>query len=293
MLRLPALVALILCVGVRETSPQGTPPPAQASVAFEVGSIRPNRSDESRGGLRVQPGGRYTWTNTTLRSLIDLAYQREALYDREVVDGPAWIERDRFDVLAKAPEGVRLVDPTGFPGPLLAMVRSLLADRFGLRVHNDVRERPAYALVTARSDRRPGARLRAVTDGCLEAMKAMSEGRPAAVAPGRGPACTFGGQPGEVLGNAVTLTMFAKFLSGQVQRPVFDRTGVTGSFDVDLSFAPDFVPARGSGPPSDPVATDAPSIFTALQEQLGLKLESTRAPVDVLVVDGATLPTPD
>jgi uncharacterized protein (TIGR03435 family) len=238
----------------------------------------------------VQPGGRFTWTGTTLRPLIALAHRREAFDNREVLDGPAWLDRDHFDIVAKAPESTPLVGTDGQPGPVFAMLRQLLEERFGLRLHDEVRERPAYALVMARTDRRTGPRLVPVTGDCTEAIKAMAEGR------ARGLACTFGGGPGLLRGTSITLAMLARELEHLLQRPVADRTGLAGSFDVDLSFAPEFMPSRTVGPgPQGPAAApaDAPSIFAALQEQLGLRLETTRARVDVLVVDAAHLPEPD
>ena len=270
---------------------QGTPPVPMAP-AFEVASIRPNRSADAQTRVQAAPGGRFTWTAITLKSLIDVSHQRRAFDGRETEGGPAWIHTDRFDVLAKAPEGATLNDRDGFPGPLFAMIRTLLMERFGLRTHDEVRERPVYALVLARSDGRLGGGLKKVDTDCAAAMVALAAPTPGAAPPRGAPPCTFGGGPGQLLGNTVSLAMFASVLSRQVGRPVVDRTGVADYFDITLEFAPDLDArtANGAPAPNAPAGGDGPSIFTALREQLGLTLEATRAPVDVLVVDRAELP---
>jgi uncharacterized protein (TIGR03435 family) len=110
---------------------------------------------------------------------------------------------------------------------------------------------------------------------------------------GRGPDCTFGGPPGSLHGNAVTLDMIARVIGRQLNRHTVNATGIDGYFDLDLTFSPELVqslPGRAPGDPL-PAPTDAPSIFTAVQEQLGLRLEAARGQVDVLVVDRAEMPT--
>ena len=260
---------------------------------FEVVSIKPNRSADARQGFRAAPGGRYTWTAFTLKALINVAHQRNAFDNRETAGGPSWIDTERFDVQVKAEEGATLNDRDGFPGPLFAMIRAMLADRFALRTHNEVRERPVYALTVARSDKRLGSGLTKVDTDCAAAMRELAAPTPGAARPPGAPPCSFGGGPGRVLGNTVSLAMFASVLSRQVGRPVVDRTGVTDYFNITLDFAPDSDARTANGPPAPqpPAVSDAPSIFTALQEQLGLKLEATRAPVDVLVIDTVSLPT--
>ena len=265
----------------------------QATPAYEVASVKPNRTPAPVTRMQAAPG-RYSWTAATLKTLIAVSHQRSAFDPREVVGGPDWIDTDRFDVVVQAPGGAVLTDADGFPGPVFAMVRAVLADRFGLVTHNEVRERPSYALTTARGDRRLGDGLKRVDAACAESMRRL-----AAPAPGTPPAgpppCSFGGGPGQLIGTSVSLAMLASVLSRQVGRPVVDRTGVEGSFNITLEYAPEAgitgpAPA-GAAPPAPPANREAPSIFTALQEQLGLKLEATRAPVDVLVIDKALQPT--
>ena len=262
----------------------------QPAPPYEVASVKPNRSPTAVTRLQAAPG-RYTWTAATLMNLINVAFQRNAFDQREVIGGPDWVAKDRFDVVVQAPAGAALTAADGFPGGVFAMVRAVLEDRFGLVTHNEVRERPVYALTTARADRRLGNGLKRVDTDCKEAMVRLAVPAPGPPPPG-GPPCSFGGGAGQLVGTNVSLAMLANVLSRQVGRPVVDRTGVTDYFNLTLEFSGD---ARTSnGPPTaQPVPVDdgRPSIFTALQEQLGLKLESTRAPVDVLVIDSASQPT--
>jgi uncharacterized protein (TIGR03435 family) len=255
--------------------------------------VKPNRSPDARQSFSVAPG-RYTFTAYTVKSLIGLSHQRNAFDPREMIGGPDWIDRDRFDVVVQAEKGAALTDPDGFPGPVFAMLRAVLTDRFGLVTHNEVRERPVYALTTARTDRRLGAGLTAADGDCGDAMRKMVAPVPGQRPPGP-PPCSFGGGPGRIQGNVVTLAIFGNMLAGLVGRPVVDRTGVSGHFNITLEYTPE-AGITSVGPPdaqtqASPPGRDAPSLFTALQEQLGLKLESTRAPVDVLVIDKVSPPT--
>lgn len=278
-----------LAVATLVAAPLQAQAPAPNGPVFEVVSIKPNRSGDPLPRFAVQPGGRYSWINTTLRTLIDLGYQRTAFDRREVLEAPAWVDKDRFDVIMTAPAGATLNDADGFPGPLFAMIRAMLADRFQLQAHNDVRERPVYALVLARADKRLGNRMKPAATDCTDAMKRMVAGAPLREG---GPPCAFGGGPGRLTGNTVSAAMIAGVLANQVGRPVLDRTGLTKHFNIELEFVPDIAARGPNGTPiPETAAGDGPSIFTALQEQLGLKLDATRAPVDVLVIDKAAQPT--
>ena len=280
-------IGLISLVGVASASVMAqTPSAMESALTFEVVSIKPNRSGESRSNIAVQPGGRVAWTNITLRSLIETSPQRSGFDPRESIGGPDWIDRDRFDVIAHAPAGATLVGPDGFPGPAFAMIRAMLADRFRVLVHAEDRERPIYELRLARADGSLGRRLTRSTIDCGAAMKELGAGgRLPRLADGR-VACAIGGPPGRILSAGLGMVEIANILSGRVDRPVIDRTGLTGPFDLDLEFAPD------SGGP-EPLPSDKPSIFSALQEQLGLRLEPARGQISVLVIDRAEPPTPD
>ncbi len=272
------LLALAVVLSAQAPEPQR---------GFDVVSIKPSQSSAPGGGLRFNPG-RVEWTNTTLKNLIRMAYQRFGFDPREIVGGPGWIDSEQFHIIATAdqPPSNRA---DGFPEELLAMIRSLVEDRFKVVVHNEQRDAQIYALVLARTDGKTGIALRQVPDACAEAMKAMSERTPRSGPP----PCSFGATAGRLIGTGVTLTMFGHVLSNFVGRNVVDRTGLSGSYDIELTFDPASAAKAPPGAPPGPSPTDdtKPSIFTALQEQLGLKLESTRGPIDVLVIDQAERPT--
>jgi uncharacterized protein (TIGR03435 family) len=271
----------------------GTTPAAQQTPLYEVASVKPNPNAAARQGLQVSPG-RYTFTAYTLKSLIDVAFQRTPFDQREAMGGPDWIDKDRFDVVVQAPAGATLTGPDGFPAGVFAMVRAVLADRFGLVTHDDTRERPVYALTVARADGRLGDGLKRVQTDCADGMRRMVAPGPGGPPPGP-PPCSFGGGPGRIQGNIVSLAMLSAILGRTVGRPVIDRTGMNGYFNVTLEYAPEAgitSPLPPGTAPADPAPrADAPSLFTAVQEQLGLKLQATRAPVDVLVIDTAAHPT--
>ena len=269
---------------------------AQAGPTFDVVSIKPNKSATS-GRLNVSPGGRFEWTNTTLKDLMRLAYMRFPYDAREVAGGPSWIQSEGFTVIATTDRPLQ-TRADGLPVDLIAMLKTLVEDRFQLKVHNEARDGAIYALVLARGDKKVGTGLRSVPDACADSIKDITAGKAQQPQPrrnGPGP-CSFGGPPGRIVANAVTMTMFANLLSGSVGQPVVDRTGLTGSFDIELTFDPASAAKAAKAVPSDPTApiapdNTAPSVFTALQEQLGLKLEPTRGPVDVLVIDHVERPT--
>lgn len=274
-----------------QTQPRaGTPNPT-----FEVASVKPNKSGDMRVMLGIQPGGRFTATNVPLRMLIRQAYQ---LQDFQVVGGPGWISSDRFDVVAKAEGNLPPTPPGGPPGPLQLMLRALLAERFSLVVHADTRELPTYALVHARTDKRLGPQLRRSDINCAQMAGARGRGGAQAVPPQPGgrPQCGIRIGPGQLSAGGIPLAQFATALSQFVQRVIVDQTGLSDSFDVDLSWTPDQTP-QGTlppgAPPLPPIDPNGPSIFTAVQEQLGLKLESQRGSVSVLVIDRVEQPTPD
>lgn len=270
--------------------------PETQPFAFEVVSIRPNTSSSAQPGLQLQPSGRIIWTATTLRSLIGLAYQRYSFDNREVIGGPDWIDRDRFDIVAQA-NGPLRVGPDGFPGPTFQLIAGMLEERFRLRVHNEPRERPIYALVLSTTDGTLGPRLQKSSIDCAAEIGEQARGTMPRRLPDGRAACAIGGPPGRFMGAGLGMPQFAAGLMRFVERPIIDRTGLTGGYDWDVEFAPDFVRPIGNEPPQplpDPTTlANRPSIFTAIQEQLGLRLESTRGAIDVLVVDRAEHPTPD
>jgi len=263
---------------------------------FEVASVRENTNDDGKVMIGIQPGGRYNTVNVPLWELIRQAY---AVQRTQLVGAPEWTETARYDIVAKAESDIQGTPPGSPAGPLNFMMQDLLEDRFKLRTHRETRELPIYALTFARSDKTLGVGLRVSTVDCA-AMRGRGGrgGRggppPDPIASG-GPQCGMRVAPGQVVAGGMALAQLTQMLSMFTQRIVFDRTGLEGTFDIDLTFTPERVPQGVPPPGAPPLAIDpnGPSIFTAVQEQLGLKLESERAPVEVLVIDHVERPTPD
>jgi uncharacterized protein (TIGR03435 family) len=254
--------------------------------SFEVASIK--RSTDSSNGSMVapQPGGRFVATYVTLRALIQWAYD---IQNFQLEGGPAWMSSDFFDIQARAPEAststaVQL-------DRVRQMLQSLLADRFKLRLRTEPRERAVY-LLTGRTDRRPGPQLEPTQVDC----STTSAGAPPPTR--RTPtgavsfACGVRTGIGTLSGGNMTMTDLASWLSTITGQSVLNRTDLSGRWNVDLVWAP--APRTGVDAANPPAADpDRPSLFTAVQEQLGLRLESTRAPVDVLVIEHVEPPSPD
>jgi uncharacterized protein (TIGR03435 family) len=272
-----------------------------APPAFEVASVRPNNSGEGFVRFGRQPGGRFTATNVPLRELIRFAYQVQPF---QIEGAPGWAASERFDIVAKAEGDPPLSLPGGPPDAMALMMRTLLAERFKLKLHNETRDLPVYALLPARADRKPGPKLAASTVDCAAVMAARGRaGGPPPPMPqfGERMQCGFRIGPGTLSAGSASMTQLANGLSPMVGRQVVDQTGWSGNFDFDLTWTPDQMPQRAPGTPADQpvringidIDPNGPSIFTAVQEQLGLKLDSTRGPVQVLVIDSVERPTPD
>jgi uncharacterized protein (TIGR03435 family) len=288
-------VALVVLIASYAAIPAGAR--AQAP-RFDVISVKRSSPDAQGGGLRVSPGGRVALTNSTLKGLIAAAYQRYMWDSREIIGGPAWLNEMRFDVVAQATGGLPPVDADGFPSRLVAMLRATLEERFRLVAHWESRERPVYNLVMARPDRRLGPRLVSVVADCAQATTALLAGQPQRTRPGRGPECRLSptSDPGSIQANAVTPGVLAHILASEgAGRDVIDRTGLSGTFDVDLLFMPEIALGGLSLDriARDPLFQGRAGLFTALQEQLGLKLEPATGSVQVLVIDRAERPTED
>ena len=262
------LLTIVLALSGSTAMARGQTPPS-AAPAFEVASVRPNQSGGVNTDFGIQ-GDTFTAGNATLRELIRIAYGAREM---DVPKGQDWIDSERFDIVAKAREQLR---PARVPEEL----KPLLAERFALKVHNESREVPIYALVTSRADGTFGPALRAVpVDRCKpiidQTMERSRQGLPPLTpTPGQRIQCGMNFKPGIIQGGSIGLGSLANRLSSLVGRQTVDRTGLTGTFDFDLTWAADAAPESAG-----------PSIFTALQEQLGLKLDSARGPIDVLVID--------
>jgi len=273
---LVVVVAIGFPGGVRAQSPD------QRLIAFEVASIKPSTSIERLSGIQRQPGGRVTITNMTVRTLITFAYR---ITGYQLIGGPDWADRDAFDVLARMNGNPTWGTPgSGYPDPAQEATQSLLADRFKLKLHRERREMDVYALVLAKPGT-PGAALTPSTNDCKALAEQARQGKtpvPPRSATGGPTQCSILGSVGRISFDGFGMPQVANMLIGQAGRIVVDRTGLSGNWQFVLTFAPEGV-----------TDSNAPSFFTALQEQLGLKLEPIKAPVDVLVIDHVEKPTSD
>jgi uncharacterized protein (TIGR03435 family) len=233
---------------VMQPTPNVAAQSSGARPAFEVASIKPNTSGEPGARSGTRPGGRYIAMNTSLKGMVMQAY---GLQSFQITGGPGWLETDRYDVNAKGEENVP-------ERQIWLMLQSLLADRFKLKLHRETKESGIYSLVVARS----GLRLQ----------------------PSSATGVNFGVGGRKIVAQGASMDDLTNLLTIQLGQPVSNKTGVTGRFDITLSWAPDAATAGSEG---------APSIFTVIQEQLGLRLESGRGPVEILVIDSAEKPTPD
>jgi uncharacterized protein (TIGR03435 family) len=257
--------------------------------AFEAASIKPNTSGDWRRAMGPAPGGRFTATNVPSRDLIAYAYgiSQDSVSFR-IVGGPKWIDDDRFDVNAA-------VIGAWTPPQMREMMRTLMADRFRLAAHADTREMPTYTLAVVPNQ--PLLLRRSAVDEavCQRRREAIQRREPVPPpVPGAAPICgTARTIPGTITAVGGSMTSLASTLGQFVNRSVVDRTQLTGLFDFELKWTPDTMPQVPPDAPPLNIDPNGPSIFTALQEQLGLKLESARGPVDVIVIDRVEHPTED
>jgi uncharacterized protein (TIGR03435 family) len=277
-MRLAAILTLL--AGSVIASAQSASPPANA--VFEVASVKLNNSGNSASSSNSRPGS-FIATNVQLRLLIAQAYGVRS----NRLAGPNWIDTTRYDINARAPENT--------PGRQInLMLRALLVDRFKLVARTETRDQPVYALVKASKDDTLGPSLRLATECDKKASLAGGPGAPgvmplAGAVTGLMPCGTrsTSNPAGSLMtGGAITMADFARNLDGPADRLVVDRTGLTGTYNVELRFARPNVQAAGQ-------ESELPVLFTAVQEQLGLKLESARGPVEFLVVDRIEQPAPD
>jgi uncharacterized protein (TIGR03435 family) len=285
--------------------------PAAVPVSrFEVASIKrsnPNPASVQAGMPMIVPAfGRLQAQNMTLRLLIVAAYQKQPF---QVIGGPDWVKTTKFDVNARA------ADAKASTIGLLEMLQRLLADRFKLRVHAETREVPIYALMLARSDGRLGPRLKRSTAGCpgyreqqqkmLEAIARGGIGGLAAMMSKPGESTECGVAPGASTSagiamklNGMPIVMLTEMLTQLVGRPVVDKTELNGVYDyeitIDVPTLMRMYAELGVNLPSAAARLpEGPSLMTALQENLGLKLVAQSGPGQVLVVDSAAPPAPD
>jgi uncharacterized protein (TIGR03435 family) len=293
-LGLTGLVVFVVTAVVGAQAPARPLPPPASLPAFEAISIRPNVT-EGRGGRgagQFQPG-RYVAQNVTLKTILKRAYGTEGaggrgnldLFDDRVVGGPDWINTDKFDIVATAPGATP-------PAQMRLMLQRALADRFKVAAHWETRELPVYVLIKARPDGRLGDGLTRTSDADCEAARGAGAAPmpPTPGTPAPPPPCggvQFG--PGQLIARGAPMEFLAPSFTNipvvtGIDRMVLDRTGIEGNYAFTLRFA-----AAGSAS-ADP---NRPELFTALQEQLGLKLEPRREPIEVLVIERAEKPEPN
>ena len=266
---LAALVVLVLGLHAHAQAP-----------SFEVASIKRNNSGSTSASNRALPGGRVTVTNNTLRNMLRNFYR---IQPYQLVGGPDWMNIDRWDIVAKA-DG----DPP--PERMIEMMKTLIAERFRLVMHQETREMPIYALVAAKSDGALGLQLHRSTTDCAAIFAEARARGSVPAAPRGGPLCGTNMSPGRMATSSTTMSDLARNLSTVAGRIVIDKTGLPGNFDLELTWSGD---AADGNAVNQPPPSDSPSLFAAIQEQLGLKLEPQRGPVEVLVIDSAQKPIED
>src|SRR5262245_6742107 len=276
---------------------------AQAPVQpeFDVASIKSNKSGTNQRQFNWEPNGRFTAINVPIGDLVRIAYAERV---PEGILGPlppnrlsvaaTWaggaraLQSEKFDVIATT-------DPGTPQEQVFLMLRTLLATRFKLVAHREIKDLPIYALVMARKDGSLGPRLRRSNVDCSAAPSESPTASPTADGFVAEPCKGLRNVPGKATGRAVTIPTLARLMSGWVDdhRPVEDRTGLTGNFDIDLDWTPDRqAPAPPAGAPALPLTDpNGAGLFTALREQLGLRVESTKNSIDIVVVDYAEYPT--
>jgi uncharacterized protein (TIGR03435 family) len=256
------LTILVLAFPARASTPP--PEPRQSSFSFEVATIKPTPPDFRGRYMTMQGAHQFVAKGYTLRFLVSAAYN---LPPRAVTGGPDWIDVERYDILAATPGETRpSVDEQ------LAIVRTLLADRFALKFHTEPKEFSVYVLTVAKG----GSRLKET---------AMPDEQPMLVS------TVYPGDRIALPARNATMQQFASTLQRAIlDRPVVDKTNLAGSYDFDLEWTYDDTQLGGNLPPLAPQTSGKPDLFAALQ-QLGLKLESSRANLDTVVIDGVQKPS--
>ncbi len=261
-------------------------------LSFEVASIKQNTDAGAKPTFVLQPGGGVTITSYGLHQLIAIAYDSPSIQTRDqIVGGPAWIKTDRFDIVAKA-IGSLDADENGRETRLHAMMRSLFEERFKLRMHSEYRQATIYLLMLANKDGRLGPQLRRSTQqDCSGPIANVAPEDSSRWCGWRG----FGTGHDRIQGQTMDDLARGFASAWSIGRPIFDRTGLSGRWDVQLEYVPAFVagPNSGSGPVPNPGADSGPDMLAALRDQLGLKLQSGRAAIEYLVIDHVERPSAD
>jgi uncharacterized protein (TIGR03435 family) len=250
-----------------------------------VASIKPVARDSSIGASRWLPGGAVDLHNVTVEELIVNAWH---VFPSQIVGAPAWTRTTAYDIVAKP-------DAAAKPGAVNLMIQALLRDRFGLAMHHETRNLPVYALVIATKDGTLGPSLvESKEGGCAPRNPGNPPPRPDPAKPATRWCGLLMMRPRKLSGAAVPIVVLTEQFALRLGRTVVDMTGLEGNYDIDLEWTADDGAIPFFGGSSDAVAPPDPqgqTIFTALKEQLGLKIESRTAPVDVIVIDHVQTPS--
>lgn len=299
---LPALALVVIGAAMALSSPLRAQDQVQDPLPrFEVASVKPSKGPT---GERGQPGGGYTATRTAKFFIADAFFFGTPLQMSRVIGGPPWIDADLYEINAQASTPWQR-SPDGPPRELFLMIRSLLQERFKLKTHMETRELPVYELVLARADGALGPQLRRSTSDCDAIIAAVQAGgSPPARQPNEPPPCGAMRGPARVLAGGLPMAQFANMLTLVMAdangpagrddaRMVIDKTGLSGRFAFTLAWTPERMPEAPPPPGIPPIDPNGPPLVTALQEQLGLKLQSARSRMDVVVIDSVEHPTAD
>jgi uncharacterized protein (TIGR03435 family) len=279
LLRIVTLASCALAVGAGQAR--------QADPAFDVVSIRRNTDPAVRSAFRTSPDGGIVFTNIPLASIVS---QRafEPLNEWQVAGMPDWARTERYDVIATGDPAV----PAPTPEQRQAMVRGMLTERFRMVTHFETRELPVYELVIARGDGKLGSKIRPIQEDCVAIRAAAAAAREAGRVPAPPPpaepipTCFFRMANGRWEGD-VPFELIPARLQTLLRQPVIDKTGLNGYYHIDFEYRFETALTVGQN-----ASTDV-SLFTLVQEQLGLNLKSGRAPIRVLVIDRLEPPTPN
>ena len=263
-----ALAAPIM-VGMTSTTPMLAQPPLTASQPavtgsrpkFEVASIKPTKPGSVAISLLTDPSGKFTTENATVRKIVMFGFD---VKDFQVSGGPRWIDSDRFDIVAKP-------ETRSNRAQVLQMVQTLLEDRFRLKFHRETKELPVFALVIAKNGPK------------LKPTKPEDD----ATRPSKG----FQGGRGELTGLSANMGGLASRLSTLLGTIVIDRTGLTGKYDFKLQWTPDTMPPMRTADEPVDEHPPGPSLLSAIQEQLGLRLGTQKGPVTIISIDSVEKPS--
>jgi len=279
LLTLSILFALLAAPTARaQAAPVSAPQDAAESIVlpqFDVISVKPDKTASGMSSLRLTPDG-FSAQNVAAHMLLLEAHQLNA---DQLVGEPAWTKNENFDIEAKvAGPDVAALAKLSF-NQRRSMFRQILVEQFKLTTHTETRQLPVYVMTVAKG----GPKFKEHVPDPAHPERENGQGR-------------FNVGPDKITTQGTTMAYFLSFLAQKVGRTFVDNTGLTGRYDITLKWTPDDVaaasqPKADGGPAPTPAADSSPSIFTAIQEQLGLKLESAKGPVQVLVVDHIERPS--